>query len=185
MDIPTPLGPKQPVEVAKRIVSLFALTGLANEAEPDLLLAWLATTGSDSDLSASERRLFSMPLTTQEAIDLSWRQESLFALAWSAKIVETLDFPTDKCRLETVFGDIPPEVDVSRFLADLTLRDENELYLQCDMHYCLHWALRHPEVWGETPFLGRPTLDIVMERRHALEWIVGNAQTWDDVPLDT
>jgi hypothetical protein len=185
MDIPTRFGLKAPPTVAKRIICLYALTGLANGAEPDLLLSWLVEEGVDSDLLESERRFFEVSLSQQEEVNLSWNQESLIALAWGGGLITDLPFPFKQGDLKSVFPTIPPEVEVDQFVAGFRLRDESELYLQVDIHYCLHWSLRHREAWGADAFPKRPTLDVVIERRHALEWLIGIADTWDDVPLDT
>jgi len=170
--------------VAKRIVILYALTGLAHEADCELLRKWLLNNRLYEALLPAERLSFEKTLSRQDEIDLSWKKEALVALAWSGWLVDDLPLPFDESNLDPIFPRIPPEVDVPSFLSGFALRHEEDLYYQTDLHYCLHWALRHPEVWSAA-VLRRPRIDIVIERRHALEWLIGAADSWDDVPLDT
>jgi hypothetical protein len=177
-------GLRKPSAVAERLVILYALTGLANEADAELLRQWLLENGLYEELLPSERPFFEKPLSRQDEIDLSWRQEALVTLAWSGRLVEDLPLPFDESDLDPIFPRIPPEVEVSSFVTGFALRHEEDLYHQTDLHYCLHWALRHPEVWDAST-VRRPRIDSVIERRHALEWLIGAADSWDDVPLDT
>jgi hypothetical protein len=177
-------GLKKPSAVARRLVILYALTGLANEADAKLLRQWLVENGLYDELLPSERPCFEKPLSRQEEIDLSWKQEALLVLAWSGWLVEDLPLPFSEGSLDPIFPRIPPEVEVSSFVSGFAVRHDEDLYYQTDLHYCLHWALRHPEAWDASA-LRRPRIDIVIERRHALEWLIGAADSWDDVPLDT
>lgn len=170
--------------MARRLVILYSLTGLAHEADAKALRQWLVENGLYEELLPSERPFFERPLSRQEEIDLSWRQEALLTLAWSGRLVEDLPLPFDEGNLGPIFARIPPEVHMSTFLSSFALRHEEELCYQADLHYCLHWALRHPESWDASTGL-RPRIDSVIERRHALEWLIGAADSWGDVPLDT
>ncbi len=177
--------PQQPEPAARRTIILYALTGLAQGARPEQLWRWLLANGLAEDLTPSERGCFHDPLSAQALIDLSWKQEALFALAWAGSLVDTLTLPVGECDLDGLFPMIPPEVETSAFLKSFQLRSLGDLIHQADLHFCLHWVVRHPEVRGESEAARRLSLDVIRERRHTLEWLVGNSAEWDEVALDT
>ena len=178
-------SPKEDQAAARRMVILYALTGLAHEAKPERLWQWILANEVADELTAAERDCFLKPLSKQALIDLSWKQEALFTLAWAGSLVDTLHLPVGECRLDALFPHIPPEVEIPHFLQSFRLRPLGDLVYQTDLHFCLHWVVRHPEAWGESATARRLSLDVIRERRHALEWLVGNAADWDDVALDT
>jgi hypothetical protein len=52
-----------------------------------------------------------------------------------------------------------------------------------DLSYRFHWWTRDAQLKGQGT--GYERLDIVMERRKALEWILDCEMDWDDIPLCT
>lgn len=177
--------PKEDEAAARRMVILYALTGLAHGAKAERLWQWILTNEIAHEVTAAERDYFLKPLSKQAMIDLSWKQEALFTLGWAGSLVDRLDLPVGECRLDALFPAIPPEVEIPRFLRSFRLRPLGDLVYQTDLHFCLHWVVRHPEAWGESATARRLRLDVIRERRHTLEWLVGNATDWDDVALDT
>jgi len=69
------------------------------------------------------------------------------------------------------------------FQAGLKLRSAADLLQAADLAYCLHWAIRDAELNGNVA-PGRVPPEVVVERRRALEWMMGD-EYWDDVNLDT
>jgi hypothetical protein len=62
----------------------------------------------------------------------------------------------------------------------MRLRPYPELYAMRDLAYRFHWWTRDSHLKGEDS--GPVQLDIVMERRKALEWILDEQIDWDDMP---
>ncbi len=173
-------------EIAERIVILYALIGLAHDADAEALKEWLIENNLYSQLLPPERDFFSQNnLSEQDAMDLSWEQEALYVLAWSGALVKELALPYSECHLEEVFHKIPPEIEVAEFLQSYVLVAEEKILFQADLHYCLHWVVRHPEVWRGLTAPKRLNEDVIMERRQAFEWMINSSTSWDDIVLDT
>lgn len=179
-----PFHVRPATDVAQRIIILYALTGLANGADPGLLASWLKEHGIYDRLDADEKHKFELPLSDSALAEVSWRQEALYALGWAANLVEEFALPTRECDLEPLFPLIPPEVDVQHFVKILSLRPASEIALQTDRHYCIHWAAKHPPRLFPSVAQRMLKMDVVIERRHAFEWLLGT-EPWNDVALDT
>jgi|GEM_PF-1242872 len=173
-------------EVAQRVVALYCMAGIANGADSAMLLDWLEADGGINCLEPAEIATLLEPSHSEERLnELSWIQESLYTLCWCCVLVEELSFPNNECDLSGVFSEIPPERNISEFVSSITLRDQNTIFQALDCYYCLHAALVHPELWGNPQTKSIPLLQIVLERRHALEWIFSRQETWGDIVLDT
>lgn len=173
---------KSAEDVAKRLVVLYALTGLAHDADSRKLLSWLDSESLTHDILKGERQYFSKAeLTQQDIVRLSWNQEGLYTLGWCLGLVKELPYPDGEAALDELFAVIPPRVGVDAFLARSQLVRSKDILQQADRYFCYHWILRHPECWKENVTLN---LDVVLERRRALEWVVCPME-YDDITLDT
>ena len=65
----------------------------------------------------------------------------------------------------------------------MRLRSRDELFRMLDLHYRLHWWTRNAQLTGKDTGVVR--LDIIMERRKALEWVMDPACDWDNVEMST
>ncbi|HUO83501.1 MAG TPA: DUF4272 domain-containing protein [Thermoanaerobaculia bacterium] len=182
IDEPSSLRPGG--DVAVRIIALYALTGLANGADASALRGWLRDTDVYHALLLEERSHFERPLSERDLTKASWRQESLYVLGWAAKLVDILDLPTQECDLTPLFSKIPPEVDTGEFIRELELRPAEEILYQVDLHYCLHWAMRHPAKVFRSRTARQLKVDVIIERRQALEWLISREE-WNEIVLDT
>lgn len=173
-------------DVARRIVALYCLTGLANGASGSAMLDWIQTESLEGYFEPEELGALAGPTPTEEQLSaLSWCQESLYAGVWSMALIHDLAWPDAECSLDPVFPRIPPEVDAGSFILDASLRSAEQLVHAADLYYCLDAALRHGELWGGAPVESRyPMVQIVMERRRIFEWIMQTGR-WSDVVLDT
>ena len=54
-----------------------------------------------------------------------------------------------------------------------------------DFYYCLHAAVRHPEMWASKRKIIEFCYGDILERRRALEWLVSPTTGWHDITLDT
>lgn len=177
---------RSPRDVAQRIVALYCMAGIANGADSAMLLDWLKADGRIDCLESSEIATLRQSTHSDERLnELSWMQESLYTLCWCSAVVEDLPFPDRECDLSRAFPKIPPERDFEDFAASIMLRDQYTLFQALDCYYNLHAALVHPELWNGPDRKLIPLLQIVLERRHALEWICSPLGPWRDVVLDT
>lgn len=95
-----------------------------------------------------------------------------------------MDF-SDNCanNFVQILPDIRSAASTRTFQIGLKLRSETELLEKADLAYCLHWAIRDAELNGN-PTPGSVPARVVVERRRALEWMLGE-ESWDDASLDT
>lgn len=177
---------RSPEDICKKIVTLYSLAGLANGAEGDLLKEWLIEDGFWKFLTESEKKNFEVDdLNTSLINELSWKQESLYTLSWCGKFVDSLFWPTSECDLSNIFHLIPPEKSFSDFSNSFEMRKESELVENLDIYYCLHTSLVHPEIWADQESKNQLKIEVVLERRQALEWVCNSSTSWQDINLDT
>jgi hypothetical protein len=176
---------RSPLEVAKRIIGLYVMLGIARDADPDLLWNWMEDNDFLSFLSEDEMNILKKEAFLDEDINIcSWKQESIFVLGWYGNFESCINFPTDESDLTKIFTKIPPEVPFELMLESFQPRSESELIEELDFYYCVHAAIKHPELWKDEQLLGRIKVAAVEERRRALEWLV-STNDWDNVSLDT
>ena len=139
-------------------------------------------------LSKKEKEVLENGIVSkQNEIDLSWYQESLFALCWCLGIIPKMGSVKKEANLNLVYNFIPPDVELNYFISNARVIEEQDLLEELEYYYGLHWAVRHPENWN---FINKfnykkYNLSIIRERRKALEWVVDKNVDWDDVSLDT
>ena len=179
--------PRTSKEVCERIIALYALAGLANGAAGYLLKDWLIDEGGLGFLSTHEQQLLNNydGLNPEEINELSWKQESLYVLCWSGSLVDKVVWPTKEADLNNVFGLIPPETSFAKFFTSFNLRSFEEIAKQLDVYYCLHAAMRHPEIWIDNTQSRSLKMEAILERRQALEWVLSPSTDWDEISLDT
>jgi hypothetical protein len=133
-------------------------------------------------LSAEEQALITNPdASDQSKAFHSWLIEAIQFMAWSLGLV-TLDHfaPCSK----TLASQFPKAgADPSQFIANARLRPIGELLQEADTLYVLHWFAVEANLEGQPD--KRVVLPSVSFRRHAADWVVGVAEAWDDVSLDT
>jgi hypothetical protein len=134
---------------------------------------------ADDALSPKEQAFLQQETPSQQdCAQFIWRYESLYVLEWALGLVDQLPYPG-------------APVDAASTVATLIemrgpqLRSSAEILDALDMHYRLHWHIRQARLkkQGDTPGVDA---DVVMERHHALNWLVrfGHAP-WDDVDTPT
>lgn len=117
----------------------------------------------------------------QEATSMVWRYEALFTLLWALGHYPGL--PDGPCE----------SMDVARLVRDQgegllqapRLRPLPELLDGLDETYRLHWAAREAGLHKQPPPAG-VSVDVVMERHHALNWLFRFEEAdWDEVDTPT
>ncbi len=173
-------------ELGQRIIALYSLAGLANAAAGELLEEWLKSENAWDYLSAPEQgMILNESLTSSELNELSWKQESLYALGWCVGLLDEIPWPSCESDQTNLFGLIPPETPFPEFFASLKLRRIEEIAGTLDLYYCLHAVVEHPEIWDDGDTKKQLKIPIIIERRQALEWVCEKTTPWSAISLDT
>jgi len=117
----------------------------------------------------------------QLLVDIAWREEALLALLWTLRLVDALA-PDAMCPRQAVYERLAPGLDPANSRADLRLRPLGEIATMLDLYYCLHWHARSAQYHG-TAWDYKIAPGVVLERRHALEWLFQDV-AWEDVDLE-
>lgn len=175
---------KTPEEIVARLYIQGAMNALTNEnIDHDSLLQDMKSQDIYKFHEPDDEYFFQTPhekLKEQDIIDMSWHIENFFVFAWCFKIIEIKPI-WKKFRLSSKQDEqLPLCIPCADFIQKNPLRPIEEVLQQLDLLYCLHWLLREDD-----PVIKRKvSLDIVIERRHVLEWLISD-DSWYDVSLDT
>jgi hypothetical protein len=180
--------PRESAEVADRALVLHAMLQIYFGAPTELIRAWIVGNRLEAALSRRDRSVLatrSDKLTDQEKTHLFWYIEALWAMTWAGQFIAELaiDEPVGD-NLASLLPNLRVNEDASRFRNGFALRPFEEIYGMLDLYYRAHWYARdgHLNAYPTEPF----NLDVIMERRRALEWIADqNLPDWDDAPDDT
>src|SRR5690606_20048441 len=177
-------------EVARRALALHMLLGVIFYEEPEKVVNWAIDEGMWDYLSPREQKIFRMPLSDlspaekkweQRALQsnlLTWRIEGLQALLWSIGRVDELDMPIERCDGSDMSEALPALGESVRpFIASARLRPSEEMVHTLEEHFQLYNQQVEAYEKGEKhPF---DTM-ITYERIHALNWVCGLIDEWDD-----
>jgi hypothetical protein len=180
IESPDELRPRSAADVARRSLVLgymigvgFGQPGAKQKAE---LVKWqLYGDASPEEQSLLEKSNYD----DQEKVDATWLTECVQSLAWGLRMA-TLD------HFRRCDDDLGPKFpimrDPSAFVDAAKLRSFQEIYFEADLLYRLHWAARNARLLGQPSSVmeGR-----IAERRKAVDWMIGVAPEWDEIPLDT
>lgn len=114
----------------------------------------------------------------QEYAQYLWRYESLYVLAWALGLVEELPFPDAPCEAAALVAKVIE-------MKSPAMRAAGEILDALDSTYRIHWHVRQQRLkkQGATPGVDP---DVVMERHHALNWLVRFQHAgWDEVDTPT
>ena len=120
--------------------------------------------GCINKLTRMERRVIEGEASYDEAVNMGWKYESLWALLWAMGLVKELDFPKDICDcnfvMKTFGGDFSERV---------KMRGTDEILQALDLIYRYHWTCINARVNGSKS--AGLDEEVVMERRGGLEWL--------------
>jgi hypothetical protein len=138
-----------------------------------------------SKLTPTERAYVTAPHPTeQQQTDANWRYEGLHVLLWALGYVPTLAYPDRMCEVAPDVKTIHDLTEV-QFRQRAKLRSKKEILDQADLILRLDWACTEARL-KEQPAPGKLNSDAVVERHHALNWLINYGdQDWDDVSTDT
>jgi hypothetical protein len=168
-------------EVVRRCLAQYVAVAVAYGYGRDRAWAWLKREGLSDEVAPSERSFLE---GAGDADTTKAGVESLWTLCWALGIVGYLDF-SKLCggNLVRLFPDLKIDDAAGPFMAKARLRSLDEIAAAVDLAYCLHWAITNAGLSGQK-LPGRVPPYVVIERRHALEWMLSD-EDWDEVPLDT
>jgi hypothetical protein len=180
--------PRESAEVATRALAMHALLQIHFGAPTAVVASWLRDNAAESVLSKRERAILEAPdssLSEQDRTSLYWYLESLWALVWAGQLVQELPINHRVGEaLATLLPDIKIGEDGRRFRQSFVLRPFRELFEMLDLYYRAHWYARDGHLNGHPT--GVFDLDVIMERRKALEWICDRGvPDWDETEDST
>lgn len=183
---------REPQEVYRRFVALTLTATCAAErgiGDPEgdidkLIGEIVAQLGADEWFTEREREfLNSNEFDMHESTQLSWRYEAAWPLYWAMKQGGSqLDKPTGEC--DVALLTLAARDDTG--LASNGLRNAASILDEADLIYRYHWAIRQASLDGDGCIDG-VNPGIVMERHHALNWLIrsGDDDDWENVTTDT
>ena len=177
---------REPKEVAKRAIVLYALVAVAHQADRKRATSWLRSEGLWESVSPKEKDfLESNDPPKQDVIEASWRAESLWTLLWALRKIDKFDLPKEMCNTELIRQIMPaPESSCTQFINEAALRSPSEILVATDLIYRIHWAVVDAHLNSQA-IPGGFHPGIVYERHYALNWLTWYADEWDDITTDT
>jgi len=174
---PSPAAP----DVARRALVLNALIGRAYGADRALLDGYLRKNDLGDAVTPTERALLAKDrLARQERIDATWLVECVQVLAWGLGLVDLDHFR--RCDDDLASNFPAPRDSARAFVAGARLRPFEEIHRQCDLLYCLHWAVTEARLRDRK---GKLDGSVIRERHRAINWLAGVESRWDEVSTDT
>lgn len=172
-------------EVAWRAMALCLVAVKGEGLEQEQVLEILNQYELEHALTPKERQfIFDDAPSDHDQVQFAWRYECYWALLWALGYIEDLQRPDHIC-------DVPRAVQVmvgrsgNEFMAGAQLRSNSDILDAADLIYRYHWACVNARLKGEEVPTGLDA-GVVMERHHALNWLVGYmGQEWDHVSTDT
>lgn len=175
--------PRSLADVAGRLLAL-TIVALKGEGMPQEQVRNLVDErGAAGFFSPRERMFIDDPDPDEHTrIQFCWRYEAAWVMQWALRFTGApLSFPDGIC-------DVAVLVQTMRDTPDLTvhgMQSTNNLLNEADLVYRCHWAVRQASLDGDEP-TGGLMAGVVLERHHALNWLIGQGdQAWDDISTDT
>ena len=187
-DADPPEQVRNPQEIARRALALFAVTGLAAGGPKNDIVGWLKDELLEDELTPSERVFVSSPNPTkQQEVNASWRSEALLVLLWALAVIERMPALNKQCNTRDFQRVLPPfaDIPVSQFIEGAVRRSDEELIDLADQLLTAHWEARDARIHGR-PVPSHLDIGILQERHHAINWLIGyGGLPWDEVTTDT
>jgi Domain of unknown function (DUF4272) len=181
-------NPRESTEVADRALVLHAMLQIYFGAPVHVIASWIKTNRLEVSLSRQDRSTLNKQLselTEQERTNIYWYIEALWAMVWAGQLVENLAVDQSVGdNLASLLPNLQLKEDASSFRRRFALRPFEQIYRMLDLYFRAHWYARngHLNGYSTEPF----NLDVIMERRRALEWISdGTISDWEETPEDT
>lgn len=178
---------REPKEIAQRTMILTALFQLHLEAPRDIIKKWLEENGLMNYLTQEELGYLEAEyseLSKQTQIDIYWFVEAIWTFAWIGGFHNSLTLNTSvEDSLVSLIPNIAKNEPAEKFISEFKLRNKTEIFQHLDKFYRAHWFARNKDLKGKES--EKMDIDIIIERRKALEYTVYNEFDWDEISLDT
>lgn len=176
------LHPKPPEVVASRAVAAGYVAAASFGAPADKVTAELRRLQLWQVLSSEERAFLEGNADDPNATAFhGWLVESIQCMAWALDLAQLDHFAPCETDLAARFPQAG--TDPTPFIAQARLRPLTDLRQEADTLYMLHWLAVELQLTGEQN--ERLVLPRIAFRRHAADWLIGVAEKWEDVSLDT
>jgi hypothetical protein len=174
-------------EIARRMMISLALFQLYLEAPSDIIKNWIELNGLSSSLTEKEKEFLNSPykeLPKQDQTNIYWLIEVIWTFAWVGSLHNKLTFNTGvEDTLAAMLPSISKNESAKPFIENYKLRNQFEIFEMLDAFYRAHWFARNNNLTGIES--NAVDLDIIIERRKALEYVSYKNYEWDDISLDT
>lgn len=180
---------RDPEDLLRRLVALWAVAGAANLPEVRFFREFIQDHDLSNWLSSSESDfLFSESPSDQQRVHFSWQIEPMYFLGWCGGLVPQLVLPRGPSSVEAMLPLFPnPNApDLTRLRAALVVRPKVQLMDWADLLYRTHSALREAQLHcRDSPASLVP--GAVMEWHKSVNWMTCHEgeDDWDHVATDT
>jgi Domain of unknown function (DUF4272) len=177
------------------ITTLVAFIAANSSEDTDEAKEFIETMSLYSQMTDEEKDILDNfdNLSEQDKIDLSWRYEAAYVLAWALNLVEDMPFPEDTIDVETFLDVVMQKAVVIKHMSsysELELRLPEEIIQQADLNWRYLWNCRESRIeGGDLP----SNLDesVVFERQRGFNWLIGQGtpmgiyEDWDNIDTST
>jgi hypothetical protein len=174
-------------DIARRCLVMAALLQLNFGAPNEFIENWLNENNLMEYLTPNEQHILGTKfsdLTEQEQTDLYWTIEAIWALSWVGKKHSNLTFNTGvEDTLANMLPSFQNNESGAEFIEKFKSKPKKEIFTMLDRFYRAHWYARNNNLTGKDD--PNANIDLIMERRKALEWVCNKNEEWDDISLDT
>jgi len=174
-------------QIAKRMMVQLAIFQLHLEAPNQIIKKWIEDNELSDFLTADEMRYLQsdyQDLPEQDQIDIYWYVEAIWTFAWIGGLHNKLTLNTG---VEDSLASMTPKIEknesAASFIRKFKLRNRLEIFEILDKFYRAHWFARNNDLTGKES--DKVDLDIIIERRKALEYTCYNEYEWESISLDT
>lgn len=171
--------------VVERAIGLMIVAVKGEGLEQDRVDWVVKRYGAGKMLSPAEQRFIAERAPTQrDRVQFAWRYEGLAVLLWALGLEVELVRPANIVDAGKIV-DVISRRTLAELRADAKPRTASELLDEADLIYRYDWACVDARAGGK-PAPASIDCEIVVERHHALNWLIGYmGQDWDDVSTDT
>jgi len=170
--------------VVDRAIALMAVAGKGEGAPKEMLDGFVKEFDVAPKLSPMEKKFFAAASPTKDDREkLTWRYEALRPLLWALGFLAELPAPKTEKEAPKL-GDVFFARGAARFRAEAQLRSAREILDEVDAIVRYHAATKAAREQGK-PIPASLDNDVIIERHHALKWLIGyGADNWDSVSTD-
>lgn len=177
--------PRGKDEIVDRAIALLVVAQKGEGLAQDKVLAAQTEWGAAPFLSPKEQAFVALAAPDPKTLaQFTLRYEALNVLHWSLGRRSSLE-PTSHRAAAIDMVRLIKEDGAPAYRKGGTLRSVDELLDAADLVYRYHWACADARAANQPAPQG-VDCDVVVERHHALNWLLGyRSQAWDDVTTDT